>query len=185
LAAAHAWTLVVPAVLGALLGAQLAVNLDEILLRRTIGALMLALVVVMFIRPERWLADADVGAPRRVRLWVEVPLFFAIGVYGGFIQAGVGIFLIAGLVLGAGFNLVGANAMKNVIALAFTAAALLVFVANGQVHWALGLLLAAGQGVGAWVAARIAVQRGARFLRWVVVVIVGLSAGALFSGFRV
>lgn len=180
--ATGAWLLVAPAVLGSVLGAQLAVDLDEILLRRIIGALMIALLVVMFVRPERWLA---VAGPRRARPWLEVPLFFAIGVYGGFIQAGVGIFLIAGLVLGAGFNLVGANAVKNAIVLAFTAAALVVFVANGQVHWLLGLLLAAGQGAGAWVGARLAVRRGARFVRWVVVVIVVLSAGALLAGLRV
>ena len=95
-----------------------------------------------------------------------MPLFFAIGVYGGFIQVSVGLFLLAGLVLGAGYNLIGANAMKNLIVLVFTAAALIVFVVNDQVQWTLGLLLGAGQAVGAWVAARFAVQarRGVRAL---------------------
>jgi uncharacterized membrane protein YfcA len=180
--AAGAWLLVVPSVVGSVLGARLAVDLDEVLLRRIIGVLMVVLLAVMLVRPERWLADAR---PRRPRPWLEVPLFFVIGIYGGFLQVGVGIFLIAALVLGAGFSLVGANAMKNVLVLAFTAAALVVFVANGQVQWTLGLLLAAGQGVGAWVAARLAVRRGARFVRWFVVAVVVLSAGALFSGLRV
>jgi uncharacterized membrane protein YfcA len=113
---------------------------------------------------------------------MEIPLFFAIGVYGGFIQAGVGIFLIAALVLGAGFELVGANAVKNLIVLVFTAAALVVFVVNDQVDWTLGALLAVGQGAGAWLAARMALRRGARFVRTVVVVIVALSAAALLAG---
>ena len=103
----------------------------------------------MLLKPERWIA-AHV-APREPRLLVEVPLFFAIGVYGGFIQVSVGLFLLAGLVLGAGYNLVGANAMKNLIVLVFTAAALVVFVVNDQVQWTLGFLLGAGQAVGAWV----------------------------------
>ena len=91
-----------------------------------------------------------------------MPLFFAIGVYGGFIQVSVGLFLLAGLVLGAGYNLIGANAMKNLIVLVFTAAALVVFVVNDQVEWTLGLLLGAGQAAGAWTAAHFAVKRGAR-----------------------
>ena len=111
-----------------------------------------------------------------------MPLFFAIGVYGGFIQVSVGLFLLAGLVLGAGYNLIGANAMKNLIVLVFTAAALIVFVVNDQVQWTLGLLLGAGQAVGAWVAARFAVQRGAEFVRWAVIVITLVSAAALFAG---
>ncbi len=134
----------------------------------------------MLLKPERWIAAH--AAPREPRLLVEVPLFFAIGVYGGFIQVSVGLFLLAGLVLGAGYNVIGANAMKNLIVLVFTAAALIVFVVNDQVQWTLGLLLGAGQAVGAWVAARFAVQRGAEFVRWAVIVITVGSAAALFAG---
>jgi hypothetical protein len=180
--AAGAWRLLVPAVLGGVVGARLAVDLDEALLRRVIGGLMLALLVVMFVRPERWLADTS--ASRRARPWLEIPVFFAIGVYGGFIQIGVGIFLMAGLVLCSGYNLVTANALKNVIVLAFTLAALLVFVVGGQVLWGLGLVVAVFQGAGAWFAVRLTVRRGARFVRGAVIVIVLLSAVALFSGLR-
>lgn len=175
-----AWKFIVPSVLGSIIGAQLAVDLDETLLRRIIGLLMLVMLAVMLLKPERWISDQT--NRREPRLLVEVPLFFVIGIYGGFIQAGVGIFLIAGLVLGAGFNLVGANAMKNLIVLVFTAAALAVFVINEQVQWLLGLLLAAGQGAGAWVAAHLAVQRGAKFVRLVVMTIIVLSTVALFTG---
>jgi uncharacterized membrane protein YfcA len=172
--------LIAPTIVGAVLGAELAVDLDEALLRRVIGILMLVMLAVMVFNPERWIAE---HATRRApRLLVEVPIFFAIGVYGGFLQAGVGIFLLAGLVLGAGFNLVGANAMKNLIVLVFTAAALVVFVVNDQVYWTYGLLLAAGQSLGAWVAARLAVERGAKFVRIAVIVIILVSAAALFSG---
>jgi uncharacterized membrane protein YfcA len=175
------WKLIVPSVVGAIVGAQLAVDLDEALLRQTIGVLMLVLIAVMLLKPERWIAAH--AAPREPRLLVEVPLFFAIGIYGGFIQVSVGLFLLAGLVLGAGYNLVGANALKNLIVLVFTAAALVVFVLNDQVQWTLGLLLGAGQAVGAWVAARFAVQRGVGFVRTAVIVITVCSAVALFFGF--
>ena len=174
------WKLVLPSVVGSVIGAELAVDLDEALLRRMIGALMLVLLAVMLFKPERWIA-AQV-ARREPRLLVEVPLFFLIGMYGGFIQISVGLFLLAGLVLGAGYNLVGANAMKNLIVLVFTAAALVVFVLNGQVQWMLGLLLGAGRLARAWVAAHFAITRGAAFVRWAVIVIVVLSTIALFAG---
>ena len=174
------WKLVVPSVIGSVIGARLAVDLDEALLRQIIGVLMLTMIVVMFIQPERWLVEQQ--GPRRARLWVEVPLLFVIGIYGGFLQAGVGIFLIAALVLSAGFNLVTANAVKNLLVLVFTVAALAVFIVNDQVDWILGLLLAVGQALGAWLAARMAVKRGARFVRWVVIVVIVISAGALLGG---
>jgi uncharacterized membrane protein YfcA len=174
------WKLIVTTIAGSVVGALLAVDLDEATLRRVIGVLMLVLLGVMLVNPERWIAEH--ATRREPRLLVEVPLFFVIGVYGGFIQVSVGLFLIAGLVLGAGYNVIGANAMKNFLVLLFTAAALVVFVVNDQVDWMLGLLLGAGQAVGAWVAARTAIKHGARFVRWTVIVVVLLSAVALFAG---
>ena len=47
--------LAIPAVLGALVGAQIAVNLDEQMMRRVIGVLMLIMLIVVLTRPGRWL----------------------------------------------------------------------------------------------------------------------------------
>jgi uncharacterized membrane protein YfcA len=178
---AGAWKLAVPAVAGAVIGARLAVNIDQQMMRYVIGVLMLVLLAIMMLKPERWIAAH--ASPRAPRLWVEVPIFFAIGVYGGFLQAGVGIFLLAALVLVAGFNLVGANGVKNLIVLLTTVVAIPVFVLHDQVQWAIGLLLGAGQAVGAWAAARVAIKRGAEFVRIFVIVTVLVSALALFAGF--
>lgn len=173
--------LVIPAVLGSVLGAELAVDLDEALLQRTIGVLMLVMLIVVALKPRRWLEAHATG--RQVSPWIRWPLFFAIGAYGGFIQAGVGIFLLAGLVLGAGYNLVGGNAVKNLIVLVFTIAALAVFVINDQVRWGLGLLLAGGNAAGAWLAARMAIQRGAQFVRYALMLILVLASVALLGDF--
>ena len=175
------WKLVLPAVVGSVLGARLAVDIDQQTMRNVIGVFMLVMLAILMLKPERWIAEH--ASPRAPRLSVEVPLFFAIGVYGGFLQAGVGIFLLAALVLGAGFNLVGANAVKNLIVLAVTVVAIPVFVLHDQVQWTLGLLLGAGQAAGAWFAARVALKRGAGFVRMFVIVTVLLSAIALFSGY--
>jgi uncharacterized membrane protein YfcA len=177
--AAGSWRLILAALLGAVVGAALAVNVDAALLKRIIGALMLVMLVVVLWRPNRWLQAH--AAQRRAHAWIQVPLFFAIGAYGGFIQAGVGVFLLAGLVLSAGYDLVGANAIKNLTVLVFTVAALAVFAVNGQVRWELGLLLGCGNALGAWVAARLAVRRGAEFVRWALILILLAAAIALIG----
>jgi uncharacterized membrane protein YfcA len=175
-----AWRLALPAVAGSVLGARLAVDIDQQTMRHVIAVLLLVMLGIMLMKPERWIAAH--ASPRSPRLLVEVPVFFAIGVYGGFLQAGVGIFLLAALVLGAGFNLVGANGVKNLIVLLLTVVAIPVFVLHDQVQWAMGLVLGAGQAAGAWVAARVAIKRGAQFVRMFVIVTVLLSAIALFAG---
>lgn len=172
--------IIVPSLLGSIVGAQLAVDLDETLMRQMIGMLMIVMLAIMLAQPNRWIAEHASG--HEGRLWVQVPIFFAIGVYGGFIQAGIGIFLVAGLVLGAGHNLIGANVIKNLIVLIVTAAALVVFIRNDQVRWDLGLLMAAGNGAGAWIAARLALTRGASFVRWAFMIVLVASAAALLAG---
>ncbi|HUM69788.1 MAG TPA: TSUP family transporter, partial [Chloroflexota bacterium] len=76
------------------------------------------------------------------------------------------------------------NAVKNLIVLAFTISSLLVFIANDQVAWGIGLILAIGNSLGAWLAARMAVKRGAQFVRWVVIIVVAVSAAQLLGVFE-
>ncbi len=150
----------VPAALGAIVGARIAVDLPEETMRRAIGTIMVLMLFVLLVNPKRWI----LGKPGQVRSRPgikELGLFFLIGIYGGFIQAGVGIFLLAGLVLGAGFDLVRANAIKVFIVLFFTVPALAVFVINNQVSWGWGLLLAVGNMSGAWAGTRFAARPGA------------------------
>jgi len=174
--------LAVPAALGAFLGARIAVRMDNVMMERVIGALMLAMIGVILARPRRWMqtGPAERQSPSTVG---RLLTFFAIGVYGGFIQAGVGIFLLAGLVLSERYDLLHGNAVKVLIVLCFTLVALPVFVANGQVNWGIGLTLALGNASGAWVAARTAVARGTAFVRWVLLGALLFSAANLFGVF--
>lgn len=156
----HALWLAGPAALGAIVGANIAVDLDEQSMRRAIGAIMVLMLFVLLVNPKRWIQGRPEAIRERPTL-KELGLFFLIGIYGGFIQAGVGIFLLAGLVLGAGFDIVRANAIKVFIVLCFTVPALAVFVVHGQVNWGWGLLLAVGNMAGAWTGTRFAARPGA------------------------
>ncbi|MFH2036906.1 MAG: sulfite exporter TauE/SafE family protein [Candidatus Zixiibacteriota bacterium] len=167
--------LAIPAVLGSIVGAQIAVAVDEDILRKAIGVLMVVMLIVIFVRPKRWLEGKTELTNSKLTI-IQFITFFGVGLYGGFIQAGVGIFLLAGLVLSAGFDLVKANALKNFIVLIFTIFALVVFILNGQVEWGIGLILGIGNMLGARVAAKMAIKNGAPFVRWVLIAILILSA---------
>lgn len=150
--------LIVPSVLGSVLGAWLAVDLDARTMDLVIAAVLALMGVLIVMQPEKWLrAESETG--RAYRTPTQFLLFLAIGFYGGFIQAGVGLFLLAAMVLRCGYSLKHANAVKLAIILAFTLPAVLIFARQGQIHWGLGLLMALGQSVGAWLAASFATHR--------------------------
>jgi uncharacterized membrane protein YfcA len=164
-----------PAVVGSLLGSLVAVRINEHVMRILIGGLLVFMFFVILYKPEQWVREHSLTITSKRRWWVSL-IFFFIGIYGGFIQAGVGFFLLAALVLGAGVGLTKANALKVVIVVLFTAVALAVFIVSGQVNWFMGSLLAAGQGLGAFVASRVAVSWGPRVVRIVLLVAVMASA---------
>jgi uncharacterized protein len=169
----------VPAVIGSVIGAILAVDLDELMMRKAIGALMIVMFFLILLKPEAWIKGHAGQLKAKPTFW-QVVIFFAIGLYGGFIQAGVGFFLLAGLVMGAGLNLMKANAFKNLIVALYTPFALIVFIINNQVNWVIGLTLAAGNMIGAYVATKVAVNRGTKFIRIVLlIVLLGASLDLL------
>jgi uncharacterized membrane protein YfcA len=172
----------IPATLGSLIGARIAINMDEAIMTRTIGCLLVIMFFLILFNPNRWIKSREGHHP--VSKWIQIPIFFLIGIYGGFIQAGVGFFLLAGLVLGAGFDLVKANALKVFIVLLYTPFALLVFILNDQVDYKLGLILAAGNIIGAFLGAKYAVKVGARTISYFVLVALALATLHLFGVFK-
>ncbi len=164
-----------PALAGALLGSLIAVRINERIMELLIGGLLIIMFFIILYKPEQWVRDHAHSAIMRRRWWVPV-VFFFIGIYGGFIQAGVGFFLLGALVLGAGLGLTKANAHKVFIVAVMTTIALVVFIASDQIHYLYGIVLAAGQGVGAWLGSRVAVSWGPRVVRIILLVAIMASA---------
>lgn len=156
--------LAVPATIGAFLGSMIAVNFNERILELFIGGLLVFMFFVILLKPDRWIKEKAGSIDGRPRFW-RLVIFFFIGVYGGFIQAGVGFFLLAGLIFGVGADLIKANALKVFIVLAYTSVALIVFFLNKQVDLKIGLILAVGNMTGAWIGSHTAVSWGPKFVR--------------------
>ncbi len=145
--------LVIPSILGAILGSRIAASLDERMMNYAIGGLMVFMLLVLLVNPKRWMQVSSVDQTR-LKGPVSILVFFLIGVYGGFIQAGVGVFLLAGLVLVSGYSLSAGNGVKLLIVFAFSIPALIVFFLHQQVHIGYGLAMAVFQSIGAWLAVR-------------------------------
>lgn len=137
------------ALAGALLGSRIAVGIDAATMELVLGGLMLFMLVVLLVKPSRWIHEMPVDLVRNKSM-LAVIVFFLIGVYGGFIQAGVGIFLLAALVLMSRYTLASGNAIKLMVVAVYSIPTLIIFFMNGQVHVGYGLLMAFFQSIGAW-----------------------------------
>ncbi|MFC2090716.1 sulfite exporter TauE/SafE family protein [Bacteroidota bacterium] len=167
----------IPAVIGSLGGAYIASIISAPVMDAALGIIMLIMFGVILIDPKRWVKGSEDRAP--VSKWGQYLIFFLIGIYGGFIQAGVGFFLLTGLVLGCGVDLVKANGLKVLIILMYTPIALIIFIAQDllTIQYVLyGLLLALGNMAGAYIGVNIAVKKGAGFLRYMLLAAIFLAS---------
>jgi len=170
----------IPTILGSLAGASIAVKLNENIVEITIAVIMLCLLFIMLLRPRKWL-EGNLQKYLQKPTWKTYILFCIIGLYGGFIHVGVGYFILAALVLHSGFNIVKANAVKNLLVLCYIPFTLIVFIWNGQVYWAYGLIHAIGNIIGAYIASKYAVKWGTEFVRWVVIIVISLTVAHIFN----
>jgi hypothetical protein len=160
-----------PALVGSVLGTWAALHVGDDLFRRILAVVMVVVTLATLFAPE-----PEPGAHvRSARSWTVAAGFFVAGVYGGFLQAGVG-FLILAITTWARLDLVRGNAVKVLSVFLITVLALGIFVANGAVHWPLGLALGAGNVVGALIGVRLAVVKGHRWIKGVVTAAVILLA---------
>ena len=155
-----------PVLVGSGAGAWTATRLSPEGMQRVFAVVLILVALSVLFKTNRWLEDV----PTRLSpLWRNL-VFLFIGFYGGFIQIGVGILLLTALVLGSGFDLLRGNAVKIVLIAAFTLVALPFYFVAGHVDLEVGLILAVAYSSGAYLAARLAVRKGAAWARWVLVV---------------
>jgi hypothetical protein len=169
-----------PLLLGSLVGAYGISRVTPAVFERLFGVVMLLLLVPL-LRPGRP-RDRTLGGEPRIT-WppaVRLAVFFGIGLYGGALQAGVGIFVLFAL-SHAGYDLVRANSIKAVVIAALTAVAVPVFVASGQVVWREALALGSGFVLGGWLGVRVAVVGGERVIRPVLAAAVVVLAARMLG----
>jgi len=172
--------ILVPTVLGALMGALLASYLPVFILKPVLLGCMIAIAVVTLFRPDV-IAPPPGTVPHRLsdRPSAGAGLFLA-GLYGGFVQAGVGFMLIAALAGGLRYDLVRTNALKMVCTAIFSLVALGVFILRDQVLWIPGLVLAVGMVVGASMSVRFAISASQNTLKWLLFVMVVLACSGAY-----
>jgi len=176
------YKLAIPAIVGSVIGALFAVEINPVLLKKIIAGLMVVMFFIVVLKPDVWVKERAGTAIAKPTI-LQYFIFFLIGLYGGFIQMGVGFILLAGLVLGCGQNLVKANAIKVFIVLIYTVFSLGIFIYHRQVDITAGLILAVGNMVGAWLGAHFTVKGGAKYVRFVLIAALVIVILNLFGVF--
>lgn len=164
---------------GTIAGAIFALSIGDELFQKILGIIMIGVIISMIIpNPKNYTIDNSNKIPWTVHLSM-----FGIGLYGGFIQVGIGFMIMATLLYLMKFNLVIVNMHKVFIVLILTIPAFLVFLVTGNIDWQLGLSLAIGNAFGAWWAAKFSIKKGEKFIKAGLIITVFIMALKLLDLF--
>lgn len=171
----YIYYLAASALVGAFIGAKLAVDISDQLFNRVLAVTMIGIVVLTVRDRGRGQAVATENMTLKSKIMGVIGFLF-ISLYGGFLQAGMG-FVIIALFTGVNrFNLVKTNFIKVVLTMAMTLISLVVFAVEGTIRWEYGIMLAIGYGIGGWYASRWSVDKGEKWIKRVLVAAVVILA---------
>ncbi len=162
----------ISAFFGAILGSRISLALDDQLFNRIIAGIMILVVLTIVFGGNNRKGEVR---PERMGFWYQaatILVFFFIGIYGGFIQAGTGFLIIAALSGINRFSLVKTNSAKAIVALIYTISALAVFIIEDAINWPYALVLAIGNAAGGWISSRWSVDKGDKWIKTILVVMV-------------
>lgn len=165
----------IAALLGSLIGARIAVDIKGDTFNKILSFVMIAVVLIIVFKPKLKTKDL-IERTTGKHLWIGCLAFFFFGIYGGFINAGLGFILILFLHYFNQLSLVKANATKAVVISIYMSGALLIFILNDAVHWKMGLTMAIGTSLGAWFSSRFSVDKGDHFVKIFLLIIVSIMA---------
>lgn len=167
---------------GAIAGVLLAVNVSNDQFKSTFRYLLVLLFFIILVKPQKWLRKTS--EIKDISPFLAIPAYLALGFYGGFIQMGMGVFFLAVTVLLIGYNLIEANAIKNLVVFIYHFVVIAIFHWQGLIDWYVGGIVAIGQFGGGYIAAQFASTYEHAEL-WAYRLLIVVMILALFSVFDV
>ena len=168
------YALIVPSLVGGILGAVLLVMTPTGVFDRLIPLLILfATVLFMLQEPVQRMVKTTGKAHSGSRAWLigAMAFQFLVAVYGGYFGAGIGILMLAAFGIMGFTDIHQMNGLKNFLALCINGVAAAYFIWNGMVSWPHALVMAAGAVVGGVWGAGIARRIGPKGVRRIVIIV--------------
>ncbi len=170
----YAFWLAGTAIIGSIIGAQFAMDIKGEVFNRILAIIMIVVLLLTIFKPGVKTGQSEKMEPKDKIIGAIT--FFFIGIYGGFIQAGVGFVIIAALTNINALSMAKTNSIKVFVVLIYTISALGVFIYQDMINWTYGLSLAVGNSAGGWIASRWSADKDDKWIRIILIVTVSVMA---------
>ena len=162
------------ALVGSVLGTQLAQRLPDQFLYYLLLALVPVLAGIILFKPNLGQEDRSGRYSSKGLVAVSVLIGFVLGGYDGFFGPGAGTFMMLAFATLAGFDLLTASGNTKIVNAASNVMALISYGLAGHVNWAVGLPAAVCGLAGHYVGSGLALKNGAKIIRPMFLVVLTL-----------
>ncbi len=164
---------------GASLGVLAVLRIDPAFLKLLIPLLLVGIAVYLVLKPRIGFEDVQ---PRMKKGLFYLLFGLGLGFYDGFFGPGTGSFWALAFMVFLGFNMTRATGYTKVMNFTSNLFSLILFMIGRRVHYEYGVVMAAGQLVGARFGANTVIKRGVGFIRPIfLTVVVVLTVKLLYD----
>ncbi len=165
----------ISALFGSLIGAQIAIDINAAIFNKILAMIMILVIVMILVKPKLSMNNL-IERTKGKYLYISIIIFFFLGIYGGFINAGIGFMMLIILPYVNKLSLVKANATKVAVVCIYTIGAVIIFALNDKINLKYGLILALGNASGAWISSRWSVEKGDKMIKLFVVLMISIMS---------
>lgn len=165
----------ISALLGSFIGAKMAIDISGELFTKILAIIMIMVLLTIVVNPSKNFTEI----PERLsgkHLYLAIVIFFFLGIYGGFINAGIGFLMLVILPYVNGLSLLKSNVTKVFVVAMYTIGAVLVFAFEDKINYPLAFILTIGNASGAWFASRWSVKKDDKVIKMFLIVTVSSLA---------
>lgn len=162
------------ALAGAFIGAQLAVEIPGDIFNKILSVVMVGVAILILLNPS--MSADNIERISGKYKYIGFIAFFFVGIYGGFLHAGIGFIMMLSLVKINRFSLIKTNSVKVLVALVYTVAALIVFIIKDVINWEVGLILSIGSATGGWLGSTFSVKKGDKWIKRILLIAISILA---------
>ena len=162
----------ISALLGSIIGAYIAIDFNENDFKKLLSIIMILVMFSILLKNKRETLEIN----KIKNKWPSILIFFFIGIYGGFIHAGVGFLMILTLSKINYLKIAHSNSIKVFVALIFSTAAFLIFLYEGKVNWIYGINIGIGSALGGFFASRWSYNKSDKKFRFFLSLIILIMA---------
>lgn len=167
------------ALVGSFIGAKLAIDIKGELFNRILAVIMIMVLITILFNPKKNYAEI-IERTTGKSLYISLFIFFFLGIYGGFINAGIGFLMLLILPYVNGLSLLKSNVTKVLVVFIYTIGAVIVFALEDKINYLLAFILTIGNASGAWFGSRWSVKKEDKVIRLFLIITVSSLAVKLW-----